>query len=144
MLRSWCRIVACRTSVSMIDSHPTLLNGRKHSGPTGRQRRDRRFGVIVGVMLVLGFGASILALTVGLATSRHSPGVSGQKSAASGFDNRTGSIIDTTNRQCRQAFFDNDSGRVSDAGKSCRDGTDPLRTGTERRLDAISKSFLNN
>ena len=55
------------------------------------------------------------------------------------------SIIDSTKSQCRQTYFDNDSGRVSDAGKPCKDGLSndgaPVRAGTERRLDAISKSF---
>jgi hypothetical protein len=125
----------------MIDVHPTSPNGRKSGGPGRRAQRDRRHALIVGVMFVLVFGASILALTVGLATSRYSTGLPAQKSAASGPNGRTGSIINTTNSQCRQTLFDNDSGRVSDEGKSCKDSADPKPTGTERRLDAISKSF---
>jgi hypothetical protein len=142
MLRSWCQNSRVPDEGIMIDSHPTFVNGRKHGGATRWQRLDRRFALIVGVLFVLGF--SILALTAGLATWRFSPGLAGQKGVASGPDARTGSIIDKTTSQCRQTSFDNESGRVSYAGKSCKDGADPLRTGTERRLDAISKSFFNN
>jgi hypothetical protein len=127
----------------MIDIHPTSSNGRKQGGPSRRQRRDRRYTLVVGVMFTLIFGASISALTASLSTSRCSPGP-GEKSPASDPDGRTAKIIDPTNSKCRLTSFDNGSGRVSDAGKPCKGSGDPTRTGTERRLDAISESFSNN
>ena len=132
---------AGRSSVSMIDPHPTSFNSRKHGGPPRRQVRDRRYALIAGATFVFGFG--VFALALGLATLRYSP-------AASDSDNRTGSIMVTTSGQCRHTFFDNDSGQLSDAGRPCNGGAplnnispamSPFR---ERRIDAISKSFLNS
>jgi hypothetical protein len=125
----------------MIDAHPTSSNGRMHGSPPRRQGRDRRYALIAGTAFVLGFG--VLALAAGWATLRYSP-------AASDSESRTGSIMVTTSGQCRQAFFDNDSGQLSDAGNSCK-GDAPLNSIApsmtpfrERRIDAISKSFSNS
>jgi hypothetical protein len=128
----------------MINAHPPSFNGRKHSGPTRQQRRDRRYALIVGVALFLGLGATICALIV--AMPRYSPGST--RNAASGPEPRTGNIVNATSSRCRD--FDNDTGRVSRAGKPCENGVpldgngEPIPVGTARRLDAISKSFLHN
>jgi hypothetical protein len=125
----------------MIDPHPTSFNSRKRGGLPRRQARDRQYALIAGTTFVLGFG--VLALALGFATLRYSP-------AASDSDNRTGSIMITTSGQCRQTFFDNDSGQLSDAGSPCNGGArlnnigPPMSRGRERRIDAISKSFSNS
>jgi hypothetical protein len=122
----------------MIDPNPASFNSRKHGAPPRRQGRDRQYALIAATTFVLGLGAFALAL--GLATLRHSP-------AASDTDGRTGSIMVTTSGQCRQTFFDNDSGRLSDAGRPCNAGAPlnkigpPMSAFREGRIDAISRSF---
>jgi hypothetical protein len=118
-------------------SNPTSLNGRKHGDLPPRQGRDRRYTLIAGTTFVLGFG--LLALGLGFATWRYLP-------AASDPDSRTGSIMVTTNGQCRQTFYDNDSGHVSNAASPCNGGAPlskigPPMKGREGRIDAITKSF---
>jgi hypothetical protein len=121
----------------MSDPNPGAFNSRKHGGPPLRQKRDRRYALTAGTTFVLGF--SLLALGLGWATLHYS-------SAASDPDSRTGSIMVTTNGQCRQTFFDNDSGQVSNAGSPCNGGPPlskigPPMKGREGRIDAITKSF---
>ena len=121
----------------MNDPQPAASNSRKHGGPRRRQGRDRRYGLIAGTTFVLGF--SLLALAMGWAILHYSP-------AASDPDSRTGSIMVTTNGQCRQTFFDNDSAQVSNAGSPCNGGPPlskigPPMKGREGRIDAITKSF---
>jgi hypothetical protein len=125
----------------MIDPHSTSFDSRKRGRPPRRQGRDRRHALIAGTTFALGLG--VLALALGLATWRYSP-------AASDPDSRTGSIMVTTSGQCRQTFFDNDSGQVSDAGRPCSGGAPlskigpAMSRGRVSRIDAISKSFSNS
>jgi hypothetical protein len=121
----------------MIDS--TSFNGGKNGGSPRRQGRDRRYAALIaGTAFVLGFG--VLALAMGWATLRYLP-------AASDPDSRTGSIKVTASGQCRQTFFDNDSGQLSGAGSPCSAAAPltnigpPMSRGRLSRIDEISKSF---
>jgi|SRR6185369_2947353 hypothetical protein len=121
----------------MSEPNPTSSNSRKHGGAAPRQGRDRRYALITGTTFGLGFG--LLALAMGLAIWRYLP-------TPSDPDSRTGSIMVTTNGQCRQTFFDNDSAQVSNAGGPCNGGAPlskigPPMKGREGRIDAITKSF---
>jgi hypothetical protein len=132
----------------VIESHSTSLNGRGGGGPARKRARERRFALIVGGVLILVLGASIFALSSDFVRSRHLPGLPGAGTiSATDPEARSGSIVVTTSGGCRQSTFDNDTGRVTVAGKPCeigelsneRGGSKP--TGLSRRLDAISKSF---
>jgi hypothetical protein len=113
------------------------------SGPTrksaGRPHgRDRRRAVIVAMLFLSGLGA--LGLTVTWATS--SPIAPRQGSSLSLSAGRVGWVVAATNGRCQQFTFDNDSGELSNVAQPCsRDDGEPARTGTARRLDAISRSF---
>ena len=131
----------------MIKSDSTSLSGRGVAVPARRRGRDRRYALIVALVLILGLGASILAWSTDVAGPRApaSRPAAGAKRADP--EARAGSIVVTTGGGCRQSWFDNDTGRVSQAGKPCESGEfmndkgDPKPRGLERRLDAISKAF---
>jgi hypothetical protein len=120
---------------------PYLSDRDGKRGGVGRwSRRDRQHALLAGLAVASLLAASAWALTgaprdAGSASSRYE---------AAGFDDRTGNILDTRNSRCRS--FDNDTGRMVESSQS--ESCDALLnrrelTGTARRLDAISKSFLN-
>jgi hypothetical protein len=124
-----------RRAFVVINPHPTSFDGRMRGAATSRQRRDRRYALIVGIAFVFGLGASIWAMTV--VTSRYSPGPPEAKT-----ESRTGNIfLGPSAIGCR--YFDNDTGRVLDSGTPCEKIVS-RPVGTASRLDAISKSFFNN
>ena len=96
---------------------------------------DRFRALIVSVLFLSGLG--VLILTVALATSLR------PADPLAGIDARVGRIVATTNGRCQQFLYDNDAGTLSPAGTPCAiEEGEPARTGTARRLDAISRSFL--
>jgi hypothetical protein len=131
----------------MTKSHSTSFNSRGPGDSARKRRQDRRYALIVGIALILGLGASIWAWSPGLLRSRQSANLPAEGAKRIDADARTGSIVVTTDGGCRQSYFDNDTGRVSQAGKPCESGEfssdkgDPKSRGLERRLDAISKAF---
>jgi hypothetical protein len=101
------------------------------------QASDRRRALIVSLVFLSTLG--ILALTVTLAASVRSPSLP----SLFGLEGRVAHVVATTNGQCRQFAFDNDSAEVSRASAPCpTDNAEPAQAATVRRLDAISKSFL--
>jgi hypothetical protein len=121
------------------DPYPFEGNA-KRSGAS--RRRDMRYILPVGLIFAAGLAISAWALTV--ATSRHPSESATSRYETTGFDDRTGNILDPITGRCRS--FDNDTGRVVESVQS--ESCDALLnrrelTGTARRLDAISKSFLN-
>ena len=131
----------------MTKSHSMSFDGRGAGDAARKRRRDRRYALIIGIVLILGLGAGIWAWSSDVPRSRHSASLptAGTKQVDS--EARTGSIIVTTDGGCRRSNFDNDTGRVSQAGKPCEssefasDKGDSKSRGLERRLDAISKAF---
>jgi hypothetical protein len=129
----------------VIDTLSTSFDGRGGSNPPRKRGPDRRYALVVGIALILGLGAGILVLSPDFAGWRHSASPPGAKRGDT--EVRTGNIVFTANGGCRQSSFDNDTGRVSQAGKPCENGEfsndkgDQKAKGLERRLGAISKSF---
>ena len=127
--------------MTKFDPYPIDRNGKR--GGIGRWwRRERRYVLIASLAFTVGLVASVWALTV--ATSRDSSGLLKSRQEAAVHDDRTGNILDPRTGRCRS--FDNDTGRMGEPSQSS--SCDALLnkreiTGTARRLDAISKSFLN-
>jgi hypothetical protein len=114
-------------------------NKGKRSGAGRWSRRDRRYALVAGLAFASGLAASAWALTV--ATSRDSSGPPKPTYEAAGLEDRTGNILDTKKRRCRS--FDNDTGRMVESGPCDALLNRRELTGTARRLDEISKSFIN-
>ena len=131
----------------MTKSHPTSFSGGGAGDSVRKRRQDRRYALVVGIALILGLGASIWAWSPSNPRSRQSASLPAEGAKRPDVDARTGSIVVTTDGGCRQSYFDNDTGRVSRAGKPCDNSEfsnekgDPKSRGLERRLDAISKAF---
>jgi hypothetical protein len=121
--------------MTKFDPYPFEGNG-KRNGAGRWWRRDRRYALVVGLVFASGLAASAWALMV--ATSRDSSVSAKSAYEAAAVEDRTGNILDSRNSRCRS--FDNDTGRIVETGPC--DAKREL-TGTARRLDAISKSFLN-
>jgi hypothetical protein len=135
------------TAETMTKSHSTSFKGRGAGDSARKRRGDRRYALIVGIVLILGLGASILAWSSDVARSRHTARLPAAGAKQVDSETRTGNIVVTTDGGCRQSSFDNDTGRVSRAGTPCENSEfssekgDPKPKGLERRLDAISKAF---
>jgi hypothetical protein len=113
-------------------------NKGKRSGARRWSRRDKRNARVAGLAFAAGLAASAWALTV--APSRDSSGPPKTKYDAAALEDRTGNILDSKNRRCHS--FDNDTGRMVESGP-CEPLLKRELTGTARRLDEISKSFIN-
>jgi hypothetical protein len=113
-------------------------NKGKRSGAGRWSRRERRYALVAGLAFASGLAASAWVLTV--ATPRDSSAPPKPKYDAAALEDRTGNILDSRNSRCRS--FDNDTGRILETGPCDANGRRAL-TGTARRLDEISKSFIN-
>jgi hypothetical protein len=112
--------------------------------------RARRYGLIVCVALPATLGLGLLATKTDLPAwllARASP--ERAVTAPRGIEARTASIVlEPQGGRCRDLIFNNDTGKMAETVKQCETGVVlddkgvPLPVGTVRRLDAISKSFL--
>jgi hypothetical protein len=121
----------------MKDIDAPIGNGHRQGSAARPHASDRGRAWIVSLLFLSGLCA--LTLTVTWATSSRSP----SSPSLFGLDGRVARVVETTNGQCRQFAFDNDSATISALTAPCPTGdAEPAHAGTVRRLDAISKSFL--